>query len=72
MTVKQQAAIFGTVVAIIVCGGIVWALRRIADVWSLPAFLALCLAIGACMLLLAWRLDKRASDQARRGQSDPS
>lgn len=72
MTAKQQAAIFGTIVAIIVCSGIVWSLRKLADIWPLPAFLALCIAIGACMLLLAWRLDKRASDRQEREQSDPS
>ncbi len=72
LTIQTEAKIFGTVVATIVCAGIVWALRRVADTWSLPTFLALCAAIGVCMLLLAWWLDRRASARAKRERYDRS
>lgn len=72
MNVKQQAAVFGTVVAAIVCAGIVWGLRRLADAWPMSAWVAFVGVSFVCLLLLAWRLDKRASSRAKRGQSDPT
>lgn len=72
MTVKQQAAIFGTVVAIIVCGGGAYLLHSNADRLGLLGLVAICVPGMAFCLLLAWRLDKRASDRQEREQSDPS
>ena len=72
MTVKQQAAIFGTVVAIIVCGAGAYTLHAYSGSLGLLGLAAICLpGMAFCLLLARW-MDKRASDQARRGQSDPS
>lgn len=72
MTIKQEAAIFGTVVAAIVCGLIVWQLKRLAAAWDNGWFLALCGLIVLCMAALAWWLDKRSAAQAKNARSDLS
>lgn len=70
LSVKQQAEIFGLMVAAVFVGLLGWGLSTIKDEWPLWLFLALCISGTACCLLLAWMLDKRSSGQSKRGQSD--
>ncbi len=72
MTVKQQAEIFGLIVATIGTVGIVWGMRHLADIWPMSAWLAFVGVTAVCLLLLAWLMDTKASVRAKHGQSDQS
>jgi hypothetical protein len=50
---------FGTIVATIVCGALVWWLNSIKDEWSLTSFLTLCISAAALCLLIGWLVDRR-------------
>ena len=67
MGVDKQAAIFGTVGAIIFCGFLGYWLTSIA--YNLPLLAIVCLSIlGICLALAHW-LDKKASAQPKDRQS---
>lgn len=72
LSVKQESAIFGTVVAVIVCGGGALIFKRYAANMTLAQVAAICLPAMAACLALAWLLDRRASARAKREQSGHS
>lgn len=72
MTVKHQAAIFGIVVALFVCGGGAYLLHSNADRLGLLGLAAICVPGMAFCLLLALWLDRRTAAQAKSGRYDPS
>lgn len=65
------ATIFGIAVAVIVCGGLAYFLRGLADGLPLWMFMALCGAIVAACYLLARFLDKRTAAREESGRYDP-
>lgn len=69
MTFGRDAQIFGFIVATIVCAGLYWGLKYLSTIWSFTAFMTLCVIFGACMLALAWWLDKKMA-QAKDQRSD--
>lgn len=70
MSIEREAAIVGTIGAIIVCGGLGWWLTSIKDEWPLWQFVGLCVTGFLCLALIAWRLDK--SDAARKAERERS
>lgn len=72
MAVKQEAAIFGAVVAVIVIGLLGWWLSSIKDEWPLWQFLLLCVTGTAILLLIGWRVDKKDAARKGREKSGPS
>lgn len=71
MNIERQAAIFGTIVAIVVCGVLVYFLRKLSNELALLPFLALC-AIGFVAILgAAWLLDRPDAAQRARERSSP-
>lgn len=72
LTVKQEAAIFGTVVAIAVVGLLGWWLRSVADNYGLVALWAIVVPLLAICLLLAHWMDKRDAARRERERSDLS
>lgn len=61
MTVKQEAAIFGTVVAAILTAILGFFLKGLSREWPLAPFLELCVIGCLGCLLTAWLLDKRSA-----------
>lgn len=72
MTIKQEAAVFGTVVAVIVVGLLGWWLSTIKNEWPIWQFLLLCVTGTVAIALIAWRVDKRDAVRKAREKSGPS
>lgn len=72
MTVQTEAKIFGTIVAVVVCGGGALLFKRYAAEMTLGQVAAICVPAMAACLALAWWLDRKSSARARRGRYDQS
>jgi len=71
MNKDPAAALFGTIGAIVVCGGGAFYLRSKVDEWGLPTLAVVCLSIVAFCLIVGWTLDRRTSGQEARGKYVP-